>query len=77
MIGQNAEISIVGDDDQSIYSFRFAHPEGIRVWLDNQPEPKDNIELETCWRCGSKILFIANSLIRYNPNRLRGDLMPC
>ncbi|HZZ21464.1 MAG TPA: UvrD-helicase domain-containing protein, partial [Roseiarcus sp.] len=28
----NAELCIVGDDDQSLYSFKFAHPAGIRTF---------------------------------------------
>lgn len=30
LLAANAEVCIVGDDDQSIYSFKHAHPDGIR-----------------------------------------------
>jgi DNA helicase II / ATP-dependent DNA helicase PcrA len=30
LLSSNATVCIVGDDDQSIYSFKFAHPAGIR-----------------------------------------------
>lgn len=33
-LGAAAEVCIVGDDDRSIYSFKHAHPEGIREWKD-------------------------------------------
>lgn len=75
-IGALAHIAIVGDDDQSIYSFRHAHPEGIREWITIQPDPKDDVELARCRRCDGKILSIANQLIRQNPGRIRGDLLP-
>lgn len=29
-LADNANIAVIGDDDQSIYSFKYAHPEGIR-----------------------------------------------
>jgi DNA helicase II / ATP-dependent DNA helicase PcrA len=28
-ISGNAAVTVIGDEDQSIYSFRHAHPEGI------------------------------------------------
>lgn len=34
LLADNAEVCIVGDDDQSIYSFKHAHPEGIREWTE-------------------------------------------
>lgn len=76
LIGQQSNIAIVGDDDQSIYSFRHAHPQGIREWLHVQPAPKQDVELARCYRCDGRILDLANHLIRQNPGRLRGDLLP-
>ena len=76
LTGRTGHIAIVGDDDQSIYAFRHAHPEGIRSWLGAQPDPKDDVELANCHRCGGNILALANHLIRQNPGRLRGDLRP-
>lgn len=75
-IGERSHIAIVGDDDQSIYAFRYAHPEGIREWITSQPDPKEDVELARCRRCDGRILDLANSLIRQNPGRLRGDLLP-
>lgn len=75
-IGKNSDIAIIGDDDQSIYSFRFANPDGIRTWLQYQPEPKEDIPLNLCRRCDGKIISLANSLINYNPNRNKEDLIP-
>jgi superfamily I DNA/RNA helicase len=69
LVGANAEICIVGDDDQSIYSFRHAHPEGIREWCDSEgPQPTD-LSLAECRRCPTRVVRMANSLIKRNQNR--------
>jgi ATP-dependent DNA helicase UvrD/PcrA len=39
-LSEKAHICFVGDDDQSIYSFKNAHPEGIREWKNIHPECK-------------------------------------
>lgn len=61
-------VLVVGDPDQSIYSFKFAHPEGI-----NSFSKKDKVEthtLEFSGRCSKKIIKIANQLLRQaNPSR--------
>jgi superfamily I DNA/RNA helicase len=68
LISQNAEVCIVGDDDQSIYSFKHAHPEGIRDWIANRPEA-DDLSLIDCRRCPTSVVAMANALIRQNVNR--------
>lgn len=40
LIGKDSKIAIVGDDDQSIYSFRYADPDEIRTWLSRQEDQK-------------------------------------
>ena len=68
---------VVGDDDQSIYSFRHAHPEGIREWYGNQSEEKEDVHLNICRRCDEKILSLANNLIENNSGRNnKEDLRP-
>jgi superfamily I DNA/RNA helicase len=69
LLANQAEICIVGDDDQSIYSFRHAHPEGIREWcIDHEPPPTD-AGLAECRRCPARVVRMANSLIGHNQNR--------
>jgi DNA helicase II / ATP-dependent DNA helicase PcrA len=68
LISKNAEVCIVGDDDQSIYSFKHAHPEGIRDWIANRPEA-DDLSLSDCRRCPTSVVAMANALIRQNVNR--------
>ncbi len=76
LLGINSDVLIVGDDDQSIYSFRHANPEGIREWFENQIGSKKDIQLNECRRCDGKIITLANSLISKNTNRLRDNLLP-
>jgi DNA helicase-2/ATP-dependent DNA helicase PcrA len=65
--GPDASLCIVGDDDQSIYSFRYANPEGILGV--SQDETFEQYQINVCGRCPEKILSIANSLISRAPNR--------
>jgi superfamily I DNA/RNA helicase len=68
LLSGSAEVCIVGDDDQSIYSFKHAHPEGIRDWCKTHTAAAD-LSLDECRRCPSLIVDMANSLIGHNKNR--------
>lgn len=37
LLSDSADVCVVGDDDQSIYSFKYAHPDGIRQWALDHP----------------------------------------
>ncbi len=63
-----ANVCIVGDDDQSIYSFKHAHPDGIREWLNTNAGAED-IGLDDCRRCPTQVVDMANSLIGHNAQR--------
>lgn len=76
LLGQQADLVVIGDDDQSIYSFRHAHPEGIQEWLDGQDEPKRDVQIRTCRRCGGNIISLAESLISHNTGRIETELVP-
>lgn len=65
VIGSNANLSIVGDVDQSIYSFRYAHPEGIGEFSVRHPATHDE-PLQECRRCPKLVVKLADRLIRYN-----------
>ena len=64
-----AGVCIVGDDDQSIYSFKHPHPEGIRDWITINVNA-DDLQLSECRRCPTTVVHMANSLIRHNQMRL-------
>lgn len=69
LLSGHANVCIVGDDDQSIYSFKHAHPEGIRDWI-NIHAGADDLDLTECRRCPTTVVEIANSLIAHNRMRL-------
>jgi DNA helicase-2/ATP-dependent DNA helicase PcrA len=69
LLSDVADVCIVGDDDQCIYRFKHAHPEGIRDWI-NINIGADDLELAECRRCPTTVVQIANSLIGHNRMRL-------
>lgn len=68
LLSDASDVCIVGDDDQSIYSFKHAHPEGIREWLNNNVGAAD-LGLDDCRRSPTRVVQIANSLIQNNTMR--------
>ncbi|QLA20852.1 ATP-dependent helicase [Desulfolutivibrio sulfoxidireducens] len=74
LCANNAVLFIAGDDDQSIYSFRHADPNGIINFALNYPASRTHI-LDDCFRCTPAILSAANRLIAHNQNRLQKSLV--
>lgn len=70
---EHPNICCVGDDDQSIYSWRGAEIKHILNFDKTYPTAQI-IRLETNYRSTSNILQAANSLIRHNQGRLGKDL---
>lgn len=66
---------VAGDDDQSIYSFRFGAPAGIQDFTTRHPAAGDHI-LEGCFRCAVRIVEAADDLIeRYSPEERIGKTL--
>jgi DNA helicase II / ATP-dependent DNA helicase PcrA len=64
-----ATLFIAGDDDQSIYGFRYADPEGIRRFT-TEYESSYGLELTECKRCDCGILELALYVARQDTRRI-------
>ncbi|MBA6252877.1 MULTISPECIES: DNA helicase Rep [unclassified Colwellia] len=65
--GERALLTVVGDDDQSIYSWRGAKPQNLVLLGEDFPQLK-LIKLEQNYRSSGRILKCANTLIANNPH---------
>ncbi|MBI4009072.1 ATP-dependent helicase [Candidatus Roizmanbacteria bacterium] len=70
----NPNLTVVGDDSQSIYKFRGAAISNILSFMNDYTKAKQII-LNTSYRCPQTILNASHKLIKYNdPNTLEAKL---
>ncbi len=67
LVGERGRLTVVGDDDQSIYSWRGAKPQNLILLGQDFPNLK-LVKLEQNYRSTSRILRAANILIANNPH---------
>ncbi|TNF34301.1 MAG: ATP-dependent DNA helicase Rep [Gammaproteobacteria bacterium] len=73
LVGPRGALTVVGDDDQSIYGWRGAKPENLARLQDDFPSLKV-IKLEQNYRSTGRILQAANTLIANNPHAVEKKL---
>lgn len=73
LASKNNNLFVVGDPDQSIYSWRGANIRNILDFTSDYPSAK-MVRLEQNYRSTSNILNAANALITFNKNRLEKKL---
>lgn len=70
LVERGCLVFAAGDDDQSIYGFRHANPEGIRRF-DKEHAPSKDLNLATCMRCDQAIIDLARFVADLDPARIK------
>ena len=75
LCGYHKNLFIVGDPDQTIYTWRGAYVKFLLDFDKHFPAVKTIMMMEN-YRSTPEILSVANSLIAKNQNRMQKDLLP-
>lgn len=73
LIGHRGALTVVGDDDQSIYAWRGARPENLSLLKADFPS-LHIVKLEQNYRSTARILKVANEVIAHNPHEFEKRL---
>ncbi len=74
IVGPDTQLCVVGDDDQSIYSFRGADISNILTFTSSFGNVRE-IKLEKNYRSTSEILAVASSVIDKNVSRHKKEIV--
>jgi len=74
LAGENGNIAVVGDDDQSIYKFRGASVANLRRFRQVYPGLRI-VRLETNYRSTRPIIAAANRLVGQNQERVQKEVV--
>jgi DNA helicase-2/ATP-dependent DNA helicase PcrA len=75
LAARHSNVMVVGDDSQSIYSWRGANFQNIIKFPERYPKAKV-YKIETNYRSTPEILTLANSVISANVNQFTKELVP-
>ena len=76
LLSANGHLMVIGDDDQSIYEFKGASPDGIRTFLErhkNEADECEDISFSQCYRCPACVVELANRLIKKSQGTGRSE----
>ena len=71
--GENGNLTVVGDDDQSIYAFRGAKPEIMLSFKNKYPDAIE-VYMDTNYRSDKEVIKYAKELIEHNKTRFKKDI---
>ncbi|NEW07942.1 UvrD-helicase domain-containing protein [Paenibacillus sp. SYP-B3998] len=74
IVQQHENLMVVGDDDQTIYSFNGARNEFILQFHEQYPQAK-TVTLDINYRSTSSIVGLGNAIIRHNVHRKNKTLL--
>lgn len=75
LLAEQGTLTVIGDQDQSIYSFKYANPDGIVTFPAGHPGTHDET-LDMCRRCPTAVVAVANRLIAQNASASGRLLQP-
>ncbi len=73
-LGEDSSLTVVGDPDQTIYTWRGAKNDIIKNRLERDFPDLESVILDDNYRSTQEILDTANKLIQCNKNRVKKDL---
>ena len=73
LTGENGNLFMVGDEDQSIYGFRGAFPESLLTFKETWPQG-EVLLMETNYRSTRQIVDKANAFIKLNHERYQKEM---
>jgi len=75
LLSEKVKLVAIGDDDQSIYGWRQAAPDGLLRFCDDYSSA--SYVLSVCHRCAPEILEPANAVIAAAPSRPKKPALTC
>lgn len=75
LAGENGNLFMVGDEDQSIYGFRAAYPEALLNFQEDHPDARVLV-MDQNYRSNARIVSAADMFIQHNKARHEKHMVP-